>query len=108
MTPERMAELSERVMEISAGIKPARHKPIQVEQAEITRANIELIVDWVNSHDGDAYAEEDYDGIWLDTKPHGWRLCPLGEVIIRGSLGEFYSITMETFKTNYDDVPQGE
>lgn len=94
------------------GVKEVRKKPVKVKAVEITEQNYERIVNWIRSegslaeplHHTKGMMPEG-PGIWIRTF-EDWRYGAVGDVIIRGSEGEFYPIKSIVYKNVYEDVVQ--
>lgn len=102
MTPERLSM-------IAAGIKPVRKKPVQVQAAEITYNNIELLLRWIHDCGGEAEISDTLVPLALCVKTHeDWRIGCVGDYLIRGTEGEFYPIKAQVYLNVYEDVVQHE
>lgn len=85
------------------GLHPVRHKPNKVWAVKLTKENLSAVAEWINENDATAVIQYD------DEVPIMWvngRVASIGEVVIRGTVGEFYAITEQVFRNTYEDIPQ--
>lgn len=91
------------------GVHPVRSKPNQLWAVELTKANMAGVAEWITENGGTAVIQYDDEVpvMWVGTTAdHGSKLASIGDVVMRGTVGEFYAITKEVFSNRYEDVPQ--
>lgn len=81
-------------------------KPIAIEAVKLTKENAELLAKW--SGGTISWSGAEVWGVALDTL-EGTMVCTLGDLIVKGTEGEFYSIKNNIFEKTYEpqheDVP---
>lgn len=77
----------------------ARKKPVVIEFAVVPTGTMSAAVDWIHSHGGAATLGNDQ--LTIQTLEGPFTVRP-GDVIIRGTAGEFYRHDPELFRENYE------
>lgn len=101
------------------GVHPVRHKPTLVYAARIDHNNIHALAEGIRAETGDTQSALVYshevrvdDIIKMVPRLHlkcdkgQGRVADIGDVLIRGTVGEFYSITYEVYLNTYEDIVQ--
>ena len=101
------------------GVRPVRHRPTRVYAARIDHNNIHALAEGIRAETGDPQAALVYSHevrvddlikmvprLYLRCDKGQGRVADLGDVLIRGTVGEFYAITYEVYLNNYEDLPQ--
>ena len=106
------------------GVRPVRHKPTLVYAARITEENIHALAQGIRDESADNQAALVYSHEVMVQHPEGGshlrfiprlhlkcdkgqgRVADVGDVLIRGTVGEFYAITYQVFCNTYEDVVQ--
>jgi hypothetical protein len=101
------------------GVHPVRHKPNLVYAARITDTNIHALAEGIRDETGDTQSALVYSHevkideevkriprLYLKCDKGQGRVADLGDVLIRGTVGEFYAISYEVYLNTYEDVVQ--
>lgn len=86
-------------------IQRFKSRPVEIDAAVYTGGNFIEIIDWVRAYDGVAVYKTNNTngqmGLYILTL-EGEMLARPGDVIIKGTHGEFYPCKPEVFKVKYE------